>query len=371
MTIRLSVLSVALGGASLCGLIGCSTVGVATLRNSRTAYNNAVIETNNEQILATIVRIRYHESTSMLAVSSITANASLQGTIGAQFGVGPDSSFSGNLVPLSAGGVYEENPTISYVPVQGQEYLRSMLSPMPLDLTVLILNSLGRSPGMYRLVIAEFNGVRCSELDGATPEEVERFAKATQVLAKLQRQGSLVWTSDDSPSSHGAKGGDAAVVPGYAMGFRGHGAEFESDMAALKELVGIDPEPVTKEFSRVRVALGLGHESGHTVAIFTRSLFDLLNVASAAVDVPESHLSAGLAPPSPDGLEFPLRIRSSVSAPARPLVSFQHYGTWFYIDAADLQSKQTFRVLEAITSARIADSSKGVGTPVLTVPISR
>lgn len=345
-------------------LTGCSAVGVATLRNSRTAYNNAIIATNNEQILAAIVRIRYHEATSMLAVSSITANASVQGTIGAQFGVGPEGNFIGNLVPLSAGGVYEENPTISYVPVQGQDYLRSMLAPMPLDITVLILNSLGRNAGMYRLVIAEMNGVRTSRLDGASEEEATRFGKAADILAKMQRQGSLVWTSDDA-------GADTKTAPDYAMGFRGHGPEYEADMAALKELVGLEPEPVTKEFSRVRVALGLGHESGHTAAIYTRSLFDLLSVASFAVEVPEDHVAAGLAPASGPASQFPLRIRSASSEPRRALVAFQHYGTWFYIDAGDLESKQTFRVLEAITSARIADSSKGVGTPVLTVPISR
>lgn len=49
----------------------------------------------------------------LLAVASVTANVRIQANVGAQFGVGPESNYSGNLVPLRAGALYEENPTIS------------------------------------------------------------------------------------------------------------------------------------------------------------------------------------------------------------------------------------------------------------------
>lgn len=104
------------------------------MRNGRAMYNRAMVATNNEQILDMIVRTRYEETAGLLAVQSITANVRVQGSVSAQFGIGPDSNFTGNLVPLSAATLYEENPTISYVPIQGEKYLRQLLAPLPLDL---------------------------------------------------------------------------------------------------------------------------------------------------------------------------------------------------------------------------------------------
>jgi hypothetical protein len=34
---------------------------------------------------------------------------------------------------------YEENPTISYAPVQGEKYLRQIMSPVSLDILILSL----------------------------------------------------------------------------------------------------------------------------------------------------------------------------------------------------------------------------------------
>jgi hypothetical protein len=99
-----------------------------------------------QQVVEMMVRMRYGEPTDLLAVSSVTANLHVQANGVAQFGIGPESNFEGNLVPLGAGITYEENPTISYAPVQGEKYLRELLSPMPIDLTVLLLGSLGNSP---------------------------------------------------------------------------------------------------------------------------------------------------------------------------------------------------------------------------------
>ena len=55
----------------------------------------------------------------------MTANLSTTATAEAQLGIGPASNYKGNLVPLSIGATYEENPTISYTPVQGERYAKS------------------------------------------------------------------------------------------------------------------------------------------------------------------------------------------------------------------------------------------------------
>jgi len=67
-------------------------VGPTAIRSGRLAYNDAITETNNQQLLMNVIHNRYEERE--------------------------------NLVPFSAGAVYEENPTISYTLVDGENYAK-------------------------------------------------------------------------------------------------------------------------------------------------------------------------------------------------------------------------------------------------------
>lgn len=85
----------------LSNLLGCSLAGPAYLSRGRAAYNDVLTETNAEQTLAYIVKLRYGILSSMLAVSTITANVKFVARAGVNVGVGLIDSDDGNLVPLS------------------------------------------------------------------------------------------------------------------------------------------------------------------------------------------------------------------------------------------------------------------------------
>jgi hypothetical protein len=342
---------------------GCAMAGTSVIRGGRAAYNDAIVATNNEQLLAMIVRMRYQEPTGLLAVASITANVRIQANVGAQFGVGPESNYSGNLVPLSAGALYEENPTISYTPVEGQQYLREMLAPLPLDLTVPLLSALGDSPAAMTFLVMEINGVRNPMFsDPDHPEAGDRFAQIADLIASLHRGGQLIWTQET---------GDE---PSFVLLLRGEGADYAQQITRLHELLGLDRPRAREGFITLPVVLGVGAREGAVVELRTRSAFDLFRVAASSVDVPADHLESGLASPlppvGPAGAQ--IRIRRSANRPGDALVAVPHHGWWYWIDATDGQSKETFRLLEAITTARVADTVDGRSrTPVLTVPVSR
>src|SRR6266536_2120101 len=116
---------------------GCAVLGPSALSRGRAAYAEVIAETNAEQSLG----LRYGAPWSLVAVSSVTANVRFNAIARGEIGVGPDASFAGALVPLSGGVAYEENPTISYLPVHGDKHLRQLLSPIPADLLVSVLNS--------------------------------------------------------------------------------------------------------------------------------------------------------------------------------------------------------------------------------------
>ena len=56
---------------------GCALIGPGVIRGGRSAYNDTIVATNNQQLLAMIVRTRYRESSGLLAVSSIFCTISI------------------------------------------------------------------------------------------------------------------------------------------------------------------------------------------------------------------------------------------------------------------------------------------------------
>jgi hypothetical protein len=342
---------------------GCAVAGTTAIRNGRAAYNEAMVATNNEQLLAMIVRMRYEEPSGLLAVASITANVRIQASVGAQFGVGPESNYSGNLVPLSAGALYEENPTISYTPVQGQQYLRQMLSPLPLDFMVLLLSALGDSPATMTLLIKGINGIRNPEfLTNPSAAADGRFAQVAELFASLHRRGFLIWTREPGETDT------------FTLLLQGEGADYAQEITQLHELLGLEKPRRLDEIITLRVVLGVGVPGEGVIELRTRSVFDLFQIAAAAVDVPTKHLESGLAPPLPPGgpAVAQIRIHRSSGRPGNAMVAVEHHGSWFSIDSTDGASKKTFRILEALMTARITDTAVARSAmPVLTVPVSR
>ena len=155
-----------LAGA-LVSVCGCSDVlgpraslGPGAIVRGRGLYNEVITTTNNQQTLELIVRARYGEPAGLLSVASVTANLRAAASTGAQFGIGPSSNYSGNLVPLSLGFAYEEHPTIAYTTVQGERYAEAILSPVGLDLLVLLAGSEHASARLTSVLVKQVNGLQ-------------------------------------------------------------------------------------------------------------------------------------------------------------------------------------------------------------------
>lgn len=353
--------------ASACGALllalltsGCAVLGPAALRGGRAAYNDAIVATNNEQVLAMIVRMRYGEPTGLLAVSSVTASMSIQARAGAEFGVGPDSNFDGNLVPLSSGFAYEENPTISYTPLQGQRYMRQLLSPLPIDLTMLLLRTLHTSPESLTFLLRSINGIHNPDFLAESAAPDPNFGRLVEILSSLARSGELNWAQQSGPN------------PSFVLVIRAGASE--TLVSELYGLLGFEPEEDAAGLLALPVRLSIGRPPEARLHLETRSLYELLHLAAAAVDVPPEHLESGIAHPlpplGPAGQGF--QIRRSKSRPKEAVTATYLHDWWYYLDATDARSKLTFLILEALISERVADAANhAAAAPVLTVPVSR
>ena len=126
----------------------------------------------------------------------------------------------------------------------------------------------------------------------------------------------------------------------------------------------------------IPVLLGVQDGNFDGLAIQTRSVAEIMLNAAAAVEVPREHVEAHIVEASVDPLvvlmapDPTLRIHSSRNAPERANVAVKHRGWWYYVDDADLASKQTFLQLQMLFLTRLSEAVRGTqATPLLTIPV--
>ena len=340
------------------GLCGCATVGPQSITAGRGVYTEVINRTEDEQILNVLVRQRYDETFGMISVASVTANLQFSARADANIGIGDSDNYAGNLVPLSAGVGYEENPTISYVPLSGEDFTRRMLSRVSTREWILFGQN-ARHPGhVFALAAQRVNGLRNPLFEEQPPSSA--FADFVELYDRLRRVGvvDIVQVAET-----GGKGNYFMDIHDYQDA---HGASVRE----LLELIGIevklDGSPILLP---IREAVG---SSVSAIHVQTRSAYDVLRVFGAGIDIPPAHLEAGIVEPLTLALPEQRRIitiRSSEKRPDNATVQIRFRDWWFYIDATDTKSKRAFLFLRTFIGMRLADPGAAQRAPVITVPV--
>lgn len=356
-------LGVLAGNLLVSAIQGCAVVGPSSLSRGRAAYAEVIAETNAEQSLGVLVRVRYGAPWSLVAVSSVTAQVRFSTNARAEIGVGPNANFAGALVPLSGGVAYDENPTISYLPVQGDKHLRQLLSPIPTDLLVPIINSSLDAGDYLALLVMSMNGLP-NPAFVTTPgtAQDDRFSQVADLMGTLSRAGALRFVESGTKEETGF----SLWLHDYAPAYRQH----VNDLLAL-----LSVDAATSGEDIFLEVVSRPHSRGaKTVSIQTRSVYELSQIGAAAVDVPEADRLAGLTTeyPKPGLAGGRITIRRAKDRPGEAIAAARFRDWWYYIHGSDIHAKQFFRIFEALLSARLADAAEGARVaPVLTVPVSR
>jgi hypothetical protein len=357
----LRTFAMALGVWLSIGLVGCAGIGPTALSRGRPAYNAVLAETNAEQTLAFVVSLRYGETSSLLSVTSINATVRFGSNAAVEVGAGPESNYAGNLVPLSGGVAYEESPTITYVPVQGPEHLRSLLSPVPSNLLIPLLNN---TPGMgsaLTLLVERINGVSNPAFrHDHNPDPDRRFEKIAAHFHTLNNAGVLKFIQAAEREHQ------------YYLWLRDYAPAYVNDISELLALLQIDGVVLDGSDILLPIKRDIHRPGEQSIDVHSYSVFEIAKMLALAIDLPPEDLDLGMAVPTRSaGREgMALAIRRAKERPATAAVATSHRGWWFYIDGSDQQSKLAFRLLDALIAVRIADATKGTSVaPVLTVPV--
>lgn len=360
---RWRISSVSMLAFLICFLVNaCSVTGPSAIRNGRLTYNDVIRETDSQQLLMAVLHNRYDEPSNLLAVASVTANVRVSTRADVQIGVGDDDNYTGNLVPFSAGATYEENPTISYIPVAGTEYARRAMSPVPIAALAQLASGRPDPGPIYEVLIASINGINNPDFLHPSVGADPRFDRVITILVDLTQRQFLHWVADQ------ANPGSFLLVVEPEAGTNG------ALVSELLRLLGLTAAEDGSELIVLPVSLALHGRPEGGVGISTRSVFRLVEILSAAVELPGGDERSGTARQLPElgPLGDDLQIRYSARSPEAAVVAVPYRGGWFYIDETDVTTKRFFRILTALWSDAIASATATrAAAPVLTVPVSR
>src|SRR5215467_6218925 len=180
---------------------GCTTLGPYALDQTRLHYNEVIKRTTEEQLLLNIVRLRYTDTPSSLAVSAIAAqferSVSLQLT--PFFVAGNDASFTAVLPQVL--GLGADRPTVSLTPLDDQEFTRKLFTPIGLDGVIYLAKTTWPIATVFRLYLENLNWVSNAETaSGPTPKEAPVYAdfrRGVEALQALQTRGQVVFAVEE------------------------------------------------------------------------------------------------------------------------------------------------------------------------------
>lgn len=354
-------------------LSGCqSTFGPSALKYTHPAYNQVIVNTLDQQMLLNLVRLKYRDSSFFLNINSVTASFSM----GADIGVGGeygldfrDGAGDGRIIAPDIGMSYSQSPTISYTPLQGEEFLENVLTPIPLGAILLLSQSGWRIDRIFALCVERINNLKnAPRASGPTPAEepqYKEFKRMLELFYQLQNAGLIEISSElDLDKNRRVK---VLLDPD---------PKYQSELEELKSLLG-----VSQQFNLFNISTNFLHPKENELVIRTRSIESVLFYLSQNVEVPEKHKESGLVTTTltkdgeefnwdetPAGTMFKVKSRKR-GKPDNAFVSVPYRGSWFYIADNDLQSKSTFKLINSLFSLQAGHIS--VEGPTLTLPVGR
>jgi hypothetical protein len=337
-------------------LSGCASIGPGTVTRDRFDYTGAISDSWKTQMLLNMVKMRYGDTPVFLDVSSVISQYQIAGQInlGSTFNNNP----WGSSQILGGSGTYVDRPTITYSPVMGDKFARSLMSPIPPPAILSLLQSGYPVDLVFRMLVHEINGVR-NRYGGearAHPADPE-FYPLLEKLRKVQAAGAIGMRFKKIDKEEAA-----------LMVLRPHrDAATDSLTHEIRQTLGLDPKA-----SDFRVVYGSVPRDDQEIAILTRSILDVIVDLSANIEVPAVHVKEKRVNPAFAetfaGEKIPplIRIQGSSEKPGDAFVSVRYRDSYFWIEDRDLGSKKIFSFLMFVFTL-VETGEKGMA-PVVTIP---
>ena len=343
---------------------GCHSFGPDELRGTFPLYNAAIVDSQNEQFIQNIVRLHYRDPVFFLDVTSVTASLKMDLSAGLDQSAFNLSQGGADILQLSGGGAYTTAPTISYAPLQGENFVKSVLRPLSIEDVFALTASGWSGRRVLGLCVERMNDlVNAPDASGPmpkfSPDRIDPFNRLLQLFDEVINEDLITPRIDPATKE------TQLVIKSSPIHLQA--------IREIKQLLGLDQKlevyHVNSDFLQHRP---------DTISLRSRSLMSIFFYLSHHVDAPKIHKKAGLVTVTrnPDGSEFDwgttaggrlFHISQSEKQPDTAFVAIPYRGQWFYVEDNDLESKSTFMLLTQLFRLQ-AGAAKSAG-PTLTLPV--
>jgi hypothetical protein len=135
---------------SMLALSGC--VSPIALNRAVGAYDEAITSAASKQLLMNIARAHHHQPIHFTGVSNVAATFDFRFSAGGTPALG---GLAGPILMPIFGGSIAENPTISIVPIEGEEFTKRLLTPFQQNKLTLLLRQRFDVDHLLRLMAQE------------------------------------------------------------------------------------------------------------------------------------------------------------------------------------------------------------------------
>lgn len=343
---------------ALAALGGCAHLGPRSVTADRFDYSTAIAESWKQQTLLNIVKIRYVDLPVFVDVSSVVAGYSLQTGVTMTGVLSSEGAVQGNYGSIAGQGIYTDRPTITYVPMTGEKFLRGLITPIDPRTIFFMLQAGYSADFVLGLTVESLNGLRNRTAAGGRLQEADPdFIRALQLIRELQVDGSIGMRVVEDKT----RGATTVLM------FRSDdiSAEIAAKSAELRRLLRL-PEGEHQfllSYSPMRTGAS-------ELTVNSRSMLQILQAFASYVEVPEPHLGEQRAAPAFEHVSAEQRdigrIRSGTTRPVEAYAAVRYRGYWFWVDDSDWRMKRAMTAVMFFFT--LAETGGGERLPMITIP---
>jgi hypothetical protein len=339
-------------GLALLVLASCASVRPDRITADRMEYGQVIADSWKRQTLLNVVRLRYADAPVFLDVVSVINSYSVGGNASGTATL--PSNADPRVFALTTQGTWSNTPTVTYQPLLGDRFTKSLLQPVPPAAVFRLLQGGWPADLVMQTVVGSINGLR-NESDGVDADA--NFRQLIEALTRIQRAAGLGIRVETQ------KDGSTAVV----LLLRGDAdATLREDARRIRELLGL--EEGIGEFD---ITYGLVPRSRREAAVICRSMLEIMVQLGFSIELPATHTGDRRALPSRrhaghERAGSPLHVHSGTAEPADVYAAVRYKNFWYWINDTDIESKRIFTILMILFS--LAETGQSAAGPVLTVP---
>jgi hypothetical protein len=345
-----------LSGLVILLLAGCAGIGPQTVSRDRFDYTEAISDSWKRQMLFNMVKIRYGDAPVFMDVSSVISQYQIAGQINLGSTIIPRPWST--VESVGATGNYVDRPTITFSPIIGDKFARSMMSPIPPSAILSLIQGGYPVDLVFRVLVHSINGIRNrfggeARAQSADPE----FYTLLDKMRKIQLAGAIGMRFKKVDKEQT----DLTIILGKRdQATKALGME-------VRKMLGLAPEA-----DALKVVYGSIARDDKEIAILTRSILEVLVDMSTDIEVPASDVKEKRVSPTfaetaaGEKIRPLIRIQSSPKKPADAFVAVPYRNAYFWIDDRDLMSKKIFSFLMFVFTL-VETGEKGTA-PIVTIP---